>query len=31
MGAIAVAIPIAVFWLHLPWAKLVAHLPGVGA
>jgi len=31
MGAIAVAIPLAVFWTGLPWAKVVAHLPGVGA
>jgi hypothetical protein len=31
MGAITVAIPLAVFWFHLPWAKLAAHLPGVGA
>jgi len=20
-----------VFWLNLPWAKIAAHLPGVGA
>ena len=26
------AVPmLAVFWLNLPWAKLAAHLPGVGA
>lgn len=31
MGAITVVIPLAVFWLNLPWAKLAAHLPGVGA
>lgn len=31
MGAITVAIPIAVFWLNLPWAKIAAHLPGIGA
>jgi hypothetical protein len=31
MAAITVAIPLAVFWLNLPWAKVVAHLPGVGA
>jgi uncharacterized membrane protein YozB (DUF420 family) len=31
MGAITVAIPLAVFWFNLPWAKVVAHLPGVGA
>jgi hypothetical protein len=31
MAALSVAIPLAVFWLNLPWAKLAAHLPGVGA
>jgi hypothetical protein len=31
MAVISVAIPLAVFWLNLPWAKLAAHLPGVGA
>jgi hypothetical protein len=31
MGLIAVAIPLAVFWLHLPWASVAARLPGVGA
>jgi len=31
MGALTVAIPLAVFWLNLPWAKVAAHLPGVGA
>jgi hypothetical protein len=31
MGAVTVAIPLAVFWLNLPWAKAAAHLPGVGA
>jgi hypothetical protein len=31
MAAITVAIPLAVFWLNLPWAKVAAHLPGVGA
>jgi hypothetical protein len=30
MGAIAVAIPLAVFWFNLPWAKVAARLPGVG-
>jgi len=30
MAAITVAIPLAVFWLNLPWAKIAAHLPGVG-
>jgi hypothetical protein len=31
MAAISVAIPLAVFWFNLPWAKVAAHLPGVGA
>lgn len=31
MAAITVAIPLAVFWLNLPWAKVAAHLPGIGA
>jgi hypothetical protein len=31
MGTISVAVPLAVFWFHLPWAKVAAHLPGVGA
>ena len=31
MGAIAVAIPLIVFWFGLPWAKVAARLPGVGA
>ena len=31
MAAITVAIPLAVFWFNLPWAKVAAHLPGVGA
>ena len=31
MAALTVAIPLAVFWLNLPWAKVAAHLPGVGA
>ena len=31
MGALTVAIPLAAFWLHLPWAKVAAHLPGVAA
>jgi hypothetical protein len=30
MGAISVAIPLAVFWGNLPWAGVAAHLPGVG-
>jgi hypothetical protein len=31
MGAISVAIPLAVFWGKLPWAGVAAHLPGIGA
>jgi len=31
MAAITVGIPLAVFWLNLPWAQVAAHLPGVGA
>jgi hypothetical protein len=31
MAALWVVFPIAVFWLHLPWAQVAAHLPGVGA
>jgi hypothetical protein len=31
MAAISVAVPLSVFWLNLPWAKVAAHLPGVGA
>jgi hypothetical protein len=31
MAAISVAIPLAVFWFGLPWARVAAHLPGVGA
>jgi hypothetical protein len=31
MAAIAVAVPLAVFWFNLPWSKVAAHLPGVGA
>jgi hypothetical protein len=31
MGALAVAVPRAVFWFNLPWAKVAAHLPGVAA
>jgi uncharacterized membrane protein YozB (DUF420 family) len=30
MAAISIAIPLAVFWGNLPWARLAAHLPGVG-
>ena len=30
MGAISVAVPLAVFWFNLPWASVAARLPGVG-
>jgi hypothetical protein len=30
MAAISVAIPLAVFWFNLPWAKVAVYLPGVG-
>jgi len=31
MAALWVIFPLAVFWLNLPWAKVAAYLPGVGA
>jgi hypothetical protein len=31
MGAISIAIPLAVFWFNLPWARVAAGLPGVAA
>lgn len=31
MAALWVVCPLAVFWLNLPWARVAAHLPGVGA
>lgn len=31
MAALTVALPLAVWWLNLPWANVAAHLPGVGA
>lgn len=31
MAAIAVFVPLAVFWFDLPWASVAAKLPGVGA
>jgi hypothetical protein len=31
MAAVTVAVPLAVFWLNLPWVKVAAVLPGVGA
>jgi hypothetical protein len=31
MAVLTVAVPLAVFWLGLPWAKVAGHLPGVGA
>jgi hypothetical protein len=30
MGAITAVVPVIVFWTGLPWAKVAAHLPGVG-
>jgi hypothetical protein len=30
LAAFSVAIPLSVFWFALPWAKVAAHLPGVG-
>jgi hypothetical protein len=29
MGAISIAVPLAVFWFNLPWANIAARLPGV--
>jgi ABC-type molybdate transport system permease subunit len=31
MASITIAVPLAVFWLNLPWAKVAAYLPGVGS
>lgn len=31
MALISVVVPLAVFWLNLPWARVAAHLPGVGS
>ena len=31
MGALTVVIPLAALWFDLPWAKIAARLPGVGA
>jgi FtsH-binding integral membrane protein len=31
MAALCAVCPLAVWWLNLPWAKIAAHLPGVGA
>lgn len=31
MASISVAVPLAVFWFDLPWARVAAYLPGVGA
>lgn len=31
MAALWAVCPLAVWWLNLPWAKVAAHLPGVGA
>lgn len=31
MAALWVVFPLAVFWFNLPWARVAAHLPGIGA
>jgi hypothetical protein len=31
MALLTVMVPLAVFWFRLPWARVAAHLPGVGA
>jgi hypothetical protein len=31
MLVVSIAIPLAVFWLNLPWANVAAHLPGGGS
>lgn len=31
MGLLTVCVPLAVWWLNLPWARVAAQLPGVGA
>jgi hypothetical protein len=31
MAALTIAVPLAVYWLNLPWAKIAGHLPGVSA
>jgi hypothetical protein len=31
MLLLSIAVPLAVFWGHLPWANVAAKLPGVGA
>jgi hypothetical protein len=31
MAALWEICTLAVFWLNLPWARVAAHLPGVGA
>jgi hypothetical protein len=31
LAALTVAIPLAVFWFDLPWAKVASYLPGIGA
>lgn len=31
LAALTVIVPLTIFWTGLPWAKVVAHFPGVGA
>jgi hypothetical protein len=31
LATITIAIPLAVFWLDLPWDRVASHLPGIGA
>jgi arginine exporter protein ArgO len=31
MAAVAILVPLAVFWTGLPWASVASHLPGAGA
>jgi hypothetical protein len=31
MGAVSVFVPLAVFWLDMPWASIAKLLPGVSA
>lgn len=31
MASISIVVPLAVFWLNLPWARVAAHFPGVGS
>jgi hypothetical protein len=31
MAALWEVFPLSVFWFNLPWARVAAHLPGIGA